>query len=111
MTKKAVSHAVTGRTLRANVVVTAHAPKVYAGRSRKQQKWIRIMDSELIPIYRVARLLKVDIRWLAKETKAGRIPHLKTGKKNLYNLDAVRNALVKQAGVIPKVGIIFRGGL
>lgn len=58
---------------------------------------IVIMNDELITIGRLAKLLKVDIRWLRKEVDAGHIPHLQAGKDTLFNPDAVRHELIKRA--------------
>ena len=55
------------------------------------------MINALVDIAQLARTLKVSVRWLRKETDAGRIPHLRVGKDTLYAPDAVRAVLVKRA--------------
>lgn len=46
----------------------------------------------------LARTLKLSVRWLKQETRANRIPSLRAGRKRLYSLPAVREALAAQAG-------------
>jgi len=55
------------------------------------------MNKKLVKISELARQLQVSIRWLRTETDAGRIPHLQAGKYTLYDIDAVRDELVKLA--------------
>lgn len=62
------------------------------------------MDHELVTIGRLARMLKIDIRWLRKETNAGRIPHLSAGNNTLFNPATVREVLAKRAQLVkPKL--------
>jgi hypothetical protein len=56
------------------------------------------MTDDLIDIVELAKRLKVDIRWLNSETRAGHIPHLSTSQKYFYSLSAVKDALAKRAG-------------
>jgi len=55
------------------------------------------MNDVLVNIAQLARTLKVSVRWLRKETDAGRIPHIRAGKDTLYAPDAVRAVLIKRA--------------
>ena len=52
---------------------------------------------ELVPLAVVARTLKIPAAWLKAETDAGRIPHLKAGRRLLFNPEAVQRCLVQRA--------------
>lgn len=56
-------------------------------------------QNELIGLLGLARKLRVSAAWLKAETDAGRIPHLKAGRRTLYSLEAVRRALTLRAAV------------
>ena len=45
---------------------------------------------DLVGVAALARRLKIPAAWLKAETAAGRIPHLKAGRRLLFNLDAVK---------------------
>lgn len=45
----------------------------------------------------LARELKISIEWLRDEADAGRIPCLRAGRKRLFNVEAVRQALLRRA--------------
>ena len=51
----------------------------------------------VVTLGELARRLRLSKRWLAAETKAGRIPSLKAGRRTLYNPEAVREALAELA--------------
>ena len=58
------------------------------------------MDNEIkiVPLYVVARKLHIPANWLRAEVEAGRIPHLKAGKRAiLLNPDLVEHLLVERA--------------
>jgi excisionase family DNA binding protein len=51
----------------------------------------------VVTLKELARRLRLSKRWLAAETKAGRIPSLKAGRQTLYNPEAVLKALATRA--------------
>jgi hypothetical protein len=51
----------------------------------------------------LARELKVPVKWLRSEADAGRLPHVKAGKRYLFNSDAVRAVLLERAAKLPEV--------
>ena len=55
------------------------------------------MSDKLLPIYVVARRLKVSAVWLAGEVQAGRVPALEAGDRYLLNIDAVEKTLLERA--------------
>jgi hypothetical protein len=55
------------------------------------------MDDNPLPLYIVARRLGVPANWLRAEAEAGRVPHLKAGRRVLLNLDVVCNLLAERA--------------
>jgi len=73
-----------------------------------------VKTDDLVTIAQLARMLKVDIRWLRKETRAGRIPHLSTGRDTLFNPVTVREVLARRAQEIkpkaPKRQTFLSGG-
>lgn len=50
-----------------------------------------------IGVAELAARLKLPIRWIKVEAKAGRLPHLRVGRRLLFNLDAVNAALARRA--------------
>lgn len=54
-------------------------------------------QNELIGLLMLASKLRVSAAWLKTETDAGRIPHLKAGRRTLYSLEAVRRTLILRA--------------
>lgn len=54
-------------------------------------------DSELLTLNGLAKAVGLPASWLSHEAAAGRIPHLRVGKRKLFVLKAVRAALVEQA--------------
>ena len=52
---------------------------------------------ELLDLGRVARRIGVTRQWLRAEADAGRIPCLRAGKRYLFNLAAVKDALAALA--------------
>jgi excisionase family DNA binding protein len=53
--------------------------------------------SELLSLPALAEALKLPESWIKAEADAGRIPHLKIGKRYRFNRDAVFGALAKRA--------------
>ena len=53
---------------------------------------------KLLSLREVARLLGLSAAWVREETTAGRLPHLKAGRRRLYSLEAVVRALLNRAG-------------
>lgn len=55
-------------------------------------------EIKIVPLYVVARRLHIPANWLRSEVEAGRIPHLKAGKRAiLLNPDVVEKLLVERA--------------
>jgi len=52
---------------------------------------------ELLPLPKAARRLGVPARWLRNEALAGRVPALRAGSRLLFNVEAVRAALLARA--------------
>ena len=52
---------------------------------------------ELVTLAVLARRLSLSVAWLKAEAEAGRVPHLKAGRRRLFNVDAVRDCLLKRA--------------
>ena len=50
-----------------------------------------------LPIARVARMLRVPVKWLRAEAEAGRIPHLRAGRAMLCDLETVERILLQRA--------------
>ena len=53
--------------------------------------------TELFSLSRMARRLGVTQAWLREQADAGHVPGLKAGKRYLFNVDAVQEALAKAA--------------
>lgn len=53
--------------------------------------------SELLVLPRAARRLGVPVKWLREQAEAGKVPCLRAGARYLFDLDAVRQDLAKQA--------------
>ena len=53
--------------------------------------------NELLSLPHAARRLRVPVQWLRDEALAGRIPVLRIGRRLLFNVDAVRAALLERA--------------
>jgi hypothetical protein len=52
---------------------------------------------ELLTTGQTARRLRVPVKWLKDEAKAGKIPHLQAGKAILFNPDVVGKLLIERA--------------
>lgn len=53
-----------------------------------------------IGVAELAVRLRLPIRWLKSEAKAGCLPHLRVGRRWLFNEDAVRAKLLERAGEV-----------
>lgn len=64
------------------------------------------MEEELTNITGLALELRLPRAWLESEAKSGRIPCLKVGRRLLFNVEAVRQALLERAAIssIPQDG-------
>ncbi len=54
-------------------------------------------ETQIVPIGKLADMLRVPRAFLERETRAGRIPSLRAGNRVIYNPAAVRRALAEQA--------------
>ena len=55
------------------------------------------METRLLPLNRVARYLRLPIRWLQAEAEAGRVPCLRAGNAILCDPVAIEAALLERA--------------
>jgi len=53
--------------------------------------------SELVTLRELAKRLGLSVAWLRAEVNAGRVPHLKAGKRLLFSVVAVRRHLIQRA--------------
>jgi hypothetical protein len=53
--------------------------------------------SEPLSLHQLARRLRLDREWLKHEALAGRLPCLPVGRKLLFELEAVKQALAERA--------------
>lgn len=61
-------------------------------------------DQPYIPLTRLARHLGLPVSWLKQEAEAGRLPHLKIGRRFVFNLAAVEAVLLERANGEPERG-------
>lgn len=54
-------------------------------------------SSELVTLRELAKRLGLSVAWLRAEVDAGRLPHLKAGKRLLFSVEAVRDHLIRRA--------------
>jgi hypothetical protein len=59
-------------------------------------------DERILPLRMMARRLGVTQRWLREQSNAGRIPHLRAGRRYLYAPDAVEAAVAAMAAEMPR---------
>ena len=52
---------------------------------------------ELVNLPTLAQRLRLSKAWLKAEVESGRLPHLKAGRRLLFNVDAVRRHLLARA--------------
>jgi hypothetical protein len=55
------------------------------------------MNNKLTNLLELSQRLRIPVKWLKAEALAGRIPHLKAGRKLLFNIEAVEYALSERA--------------
>jgi excisionase family DNA binding protein len=53
--------------------------------------------SDLLSLHQLAAQLRLPRRWLRQEARAGRLPHLRTGRKLLFHRPTVEGALARRA--------------
>ena len=53
--------------------------------------------AKLLPIGPMARRLRVPIKWLRAEAKAGRLPHVEAGTAILFDPNTVEQILIERA--------------
>jgi hypothetical protein len=61
-------------------------------------------NEKLLTTRGIARHFGLPFDWVIAEAKAGRLPHLRAGKRRLFNVDAVLQALLEAAARLPKEG-------
>lgn len=54
------------------------------------------MDTRYQTLGELARQLRLPAAWLRREADAGRIPCLRAGKARMFDIDAVREALIER---------------
>ena len=59
-------------------------------------------ESPLVTDSQMARILRVNVRWLRAEADAGRIPCLKAELRYLFNRQAVEKCLAARAGEVAR---------
>ncbi len=52
---------------------------------------------QLVPLRPLAKRLCLTTTWLKAEAEAGRLPHLRAGRRVLFNVDAVQQHLLHRA--------------
>jgi excisionase family DNA binding protein len=60
------------------------------------------MIAELLSLPALAKALNLPEEWLKAEADAGRLPHLRIGKKYRFNPTAVVRALAERAAKTPE---------
>jgi excisionase family DNA binding protein len=56
------------------------------------------VNQQLLSLPALAEALRLPERWLKAEADAGRIPHLKIGKRYRFNRETVVGVLAQRAG-------------
>jgi len=56
-----------------------------------------VAANKLTTVAELSAELRVPIRWIKAEAEAGRLPHLKVGRRFFFNIDAIRAALAERA--------------
>ena len=54
-------------------------------------------EAKFVPLRKAAASLGVPASWLEAEAKAGSIPHLKAGRRLLFNIAAVEDELLAKS--------------
>jgi len=59
-------------------------------------------NKQLLTTRGIARHFGLPVAWVVTEADAGRLPHLKVGRRRLFSTVAVHQALLKAASLLPK---------
>jgi len=62
------------------------------------------VSESFLSLQRAAARLGVPAAWLRSEARAGRVPHLRVGRRMLFNPDAVQHVLLERAAQQSKAG-------
>ncbi len=57
---------------------------------------------QLLTARGIARHFGLPLDWIVKKADAGQLPHLRVGRRRLFNAEAVRQALLRAASELPK---------
>lgn len=60
-------------------------------------------DESFLSLRRTASRLGLPMNWLRAEAEAGRIPHLKAGRRLLFNIAAVEDELLARSRTAEQV--------
>ncbi len=58
-------------------------------------------DERFMPLRRAARLLGVPIAWLKDEAEAGRVPSIRVGRRLMFSVADVEQALRRRSQEVP----------
>lgn len=58
------------------------------------------VSEPFLPLRQTATRLGVPAAWLRSEAQAGRVPHLRVGRRLLFNPEAVEAVLLKRARTV-----------
>ena len=56
---------------------------------------------DVVSLHQLAKHFRLPTRWLKAQARAGRLPHLKAGRRLLFNPAAVGKALAELAAAQP----------
>lgn len=60
--------------------------------------------NEVLSLSRMARRIGVTQQWLREEAEAGRLPCLRAGRRFLFNVEAVQQAIASKAAHLGQGG-------
>jgi excisionase family DNA binding protein len=52
--------------------------------------------------HQLARRLRIPLKWIREQVRAGNLPHLKIGRRVLFNPGAVEAAIARMASQFPQ---------
>jgi excisionase family DNA binding protein len=55
------------------------------------------MNVNLLTVREIAERCNLPVHWVKREAQSGRLPHLRAGRRMLFNLAAVRAELTERA--------------
>lgn len=55
------------------------------------------VDTSFVSIHRLAQITGLPLAWLEAEARGNRIPHLKVGRRLMFNPELVEQALLARA--------------